>query len=221
VAPETDFIAIDTRNRPFHDIRVRRALNLAIDRRRVAAYYGNAARATYQILPPGVPGFVPYPAYRNDLAAARRLVAAAGARGAHVSLVAFTDDATIHRPLILYLASVLRAVGLNPHILWTTHATFTGAGRPDLIPTGWYADYPAASDFFSVFLECDGAYNAGRFCDPVLDRQIRAATDIEAADPQRAAVLWAGADRRAVRIRNYQHNLLWGFLADQVELRPS
>jgi hypothetical protein len=74
----------------------------------------------------------------------------------------------------------------------------------------------------------------------VLDRQIRAASNIEAADPQRAAVLWAGVDRRAVdeaawaplanptlfdftsaRVRDYQHNLLWGFLADQVELRPS
>jgi peptide/nickel transport system substrate-binding protein len=240
VAPETDFVAIDTHNRPFDDVRVRRALNLAIDRKRVVAYYGNAARATCQILPPGVPGFVPYCPYRYDLAAARRLVAAAGARGARVSLVGFKDDATIQRPLILYLASVLRGVGLDPQIVWTTHATFTGAGRPDLVPNAWYADYPAASDFFSLFLECDGVYNRGRFCDPVLDRQIRAASNIEAADPQRAAVLWAGVDRRAVdhaawaplanptlfdftsaRVRGYQHNLLWGFLADQVELRRS
>ena len=80
--------------------------------------------------------------------------------------------------------------------------------------------------------------NDGKVCDARLDRIIRAASAAEAVDPRRAAALWAAADRRAVdagavaplanptlfdftsaRVRGYEHHLLWGFLADQVQLR--
>jgi peptide/nickel transport system substrate-binding protein len=241
VAPETDFVAINASKPPFSDVRVRRAFNLAIDRSKVVAHYGHTARPTCQVLPPGVPGFVPYCPYRYDPARARHLVAAAHARGAGVTIVGFGDDPTIHRPLILYLVSVLRRLGLVPHVLWTSHADFAafpGRRHVNLIPQGWYADYPAASDFFGVWLACDGAYNNGKFCDHTLDRGIAVASRAEALDPARASALWARADRRAVddaawaplanptlfdfvstRVHGYQRHLLWGFLADQAELR--
>jgi ABC-type transport system substrate-binding protein/DNA-binding SARP family transcriptional activator len=238
VAPETDFVAINASKPPFSDVRVRRAFNLAIDRSRVVAYYGHAARPTCQVLPPGVPGFVPYCPYRYDPASARRLVAAAHARGEVVTIAGFTDDPTIHRPLILYLVSVLRRLGLVPHVLWTSHAAFSGGRYVNLIPQGWYADYPAASDFFGIFLACNGAYNNGKFCDRTLDREIAVASRAEALHPAHASALWARADRRAVddaawaplanptlfdfvskRLHGYQRHLLWGFLADQTEVR--
>ena len=238
VAPETDFVQVDERVKPFDNPSVRRALNLAIDRTRVVAYYGNAARPACRFLPPGVPGFRPDCPYRFDLARAKSLVRAAHATGDRVVLIGFTDDSTIHRPLDRYLASVLRQMGLEPKIEWTSHAAFTDSQRAGLIPVGWYADYPAASDFFGVFLACRGAFNDGKVCDARLDRIIRAASAAEAVDPRRAAALWAAADRRAVdagavaplanptlfdftsaRVRGYEHHLLWGFLADQVQLR--
>jgi YVTN family beta-propeller protein len=237
IAPETDFVQIDARRPPFHDSRVRRAFNLAIDHSRIVKLYGGAARPTCQILPPGVPGYRHYCPYRHGLAQARRLIRAAHAVGEPVSIVGFTDDPTIRRTVFIYLASLLRQIGLKPHITWTSHATFNDAQHFDLIPQGWYADYPAASDFFGVYLACDAPYNDGKFCDPKLDRQIRLASATEAVDPHRAAALWALADRRAVndaawaplanptlfdftsaRTHDYQHHVLWGFLADQVQL---
>ena len=121
VAPETDFVQVDERVKPFDNPSVRRALNLAIDRTRVVAYYGNAARPACRFLPPGVPGFRPDCPYRFDLARAKSLVRAAHATGDRVVLIGFTDDSTIHRPLDRYLASVLRQMGLEPKIEWTSH----------------------------------------------------------------------------------------------------
>jgi peptide/nickel transport system substrate-binding protein len=237
VAPETDFVQINSGRPPFDDLRVRKALNLAVDRARIARLYG-AARQTCQVLPPGVPGYRRYCPYPHDLARARQLVRSAQAVGDHVSIVGFTDDGTISRAVFVYLAAVVRQLGLVPHLTWTTHAAFRDNPRFGLIPVGWYADYPAASDFFGVWFACNGPYNNGKYCDATLDRQIRTASDAEAVDPQRAATLWAAADRRAVdqaasvpfanptiydftsaRVRRFQHHLLWGFLADQVELR--
>jgi peptide/nickel transport system substrate-binding protein len=60
--PITDFVQLNTTRPPFDDVRVRRAFNFAIDRRRLVALYGGAdlARPTCQVLPPGIPGYRPY-----------------------------------------------------------------------------------------------------------------------------------------------------------------
>ena len=67
---------------------------------------------------------------------------------------------------------------------------------------------------------------------------MRAASALEVTDPRRASQRWSRIDRRAVdeavwvplvnprifdfvsrRVQNYQHNPMWGFLAQQVWLR--
>ena len=49
----------DLRMPPFDDVRVRRALNLAVDRAKVERLIGLGAPPTCQILPPNFPGYVP------------------------------------------------------------------------------------------------------------------------------------------------------------------
>jgi peptide/nickel transport system substrate-binding protein len=51
-----DQLALNTRVAPFNDIRVRRALNYAVDRGRVAKLVGSAAQPTCQFLPPYIGG---------------------------------------------------------------------------------------------------------------------------------------------------------------------
>src|SRR5262249_2355046 len=88
---ETDFLRLHTTQAPFNDLRVRQALNLAIDRAALVRMWGPAiATPTCQVLPPSFLGYRRYCPYTRggpradgrwtapDLERARRLVAASG-----------------------------------------------------------------------------------------------------------------------------------------------
>jgi peptide/nickel transport system substrate-binding protein len=52
---------LNTTQRPFDDVRVRQAVNYAVDRAAVSASYGpGLAEPTCQLRPPGTVGFRPY-----------------------------------------------------------------------------------------------------------------------------------------------------------------
>jgi len=102
----------------------------------------------------------------------------------------------------------------------------------------WAPDYPAPSAYLPGFFGCHGGFSNGYVCDPVLDRRMRRATALQLRDPRRAAALWSRIDHEIAdraywlptvslrapeiisrRVRNYEHNPLWGFIASQVWLR--
>jgi peptide/nickel transport system substrate-binding protein len=208
---ETDFFRLNTTLRPFDDVRVRRALNLAIDRRAIVRIYGgrDAAAPTCQVLPAGILGFRRYcPFTRHpradgvwtapDLSAARKLVAASGTRGSRVTVWGWSDDPTISPAVANYTAAVLRRLGFRTHVRIASHAAPAGStdSAIQLIPAGWLDT--TAYNFFGPWFSCDGALNGGFFCDPALDRSIRLARTLEATDPRAAASVWARVDRTVV-----------------------
>ena len=88
---------LNTRLPPFNDVRVRRALNYAVDRESVVRAVGGQdfAQPTCQFLPPGFAGYRPYCPFTirpaagvdwsgPDLAKSRRLVEQSGTRGTAV-----------------------------------------------------------------------------------------------------------------------------------------
>ena len=78
----TSFIFLNVNTPPFNDIRVRQAVNLALDRGRIADDYGGplSARPTCQLLPPGLAGL---PALLPVDPPARRPMAAGRPRTSH------------------------------------------------------------------------------------------------------------------------------------------
>jgi len=83
--PNTDWLDLNTRAAPFNDLRVRQALNDAVDRNAIAHLYGGLddATPTCQIVPATIPGHLPYapdtrPAPSQALGARRTSDAHAG-----------------------------------------------------------------------------------------------------------------------------------------------
>ncbi len=232
------YVFLNTRLAPFDDVRVRKAVNYAVDRQAVARAAGGApgGRPTCQILPPSYPGYRRYCPYRRDLAQARRLVAAAGRRGTPVVVWTTKRSAFLVRPVV----AALRALGYRARAKVADYRTW----KYDRMQAGvhsWFADYPAASDFSPLF-SCRAvgvaASNPARFCDPGVERTIERALDVVSTDPQAANDLWGKIDRMvtdrapyvplmnprrvdyvSARVGNYQFNPQLGTLFDQLWVR--
>jgi peptide/nickel transport system substrate-binding protein len=212
--PDTEWLQINARQPPFDDLRVRRALNLAIDREALAAIQGgpDTATPTCQLLPPGLAGYRRYCPYTQDvsadgtwtapdLARARRLVAASGTRGMLVTVWGWTDDPYFPHATTQRIAATLRRLGYRTRIRSVSHDFLDDAparvfADMTVIPVGWL-DF-SAYGFFAPWLSCRGAHAHGWFCDPRIDRDMRRASAVEAIQPRRAARLWAQIDHELV-----------------------
>ena len=212
---DTEFLRLNTTRAPFDDVRVRKAVNLALDRQAMVTLQGgpDVADPTCQLLPPGISGYRPYCPYTSgpaadsewsspDLARAKRMVQASGTRGAHVTVWGWTDDAYAPPGIARQTASVLRKLGYRTRVRLVSHGYLADAPARVLAgiqlgpPTGW-TDV-TAHNFFAPWLSCNGAGNHGWFCDRKLDRQMRRAGNLEATAPRAAAKLWALIDRELV-----------------------
>ena len=235
------FLPMNTRLAPFDDVRVRRAVNMAVDRRAVVKLYGGPrlAQPSCQVLPPGLPGYEPYCPYPPDLAAARRLVADSGAYGQTVTLM--TDDSPVARAIGTYLLDVLRDLGFVPRLRsLSSNVQFTYIqntnNKVQISLTNWYSDYPSASTFLGGVFGCaafqpgsDASPNISGWCDPAMDAALEAALadpagapriaalDRQVTDAAPAAVLFnpAYVDVVSARVRGYAYHNQFRWLIGQ------
>jgi peptide/nickel transport system substrate-binding protein len=211
--PQTLFLFLNNRTPPFTDPRVRRAVNYALDRGRVATLEGGpqVGEPTCQSVPPSVPGYRPYCPYTlnptpaglwtapNPIRAVH-LVAASQTRGMRVVVWSPPGRAEVSR----YLVSVLRGLGYAASLrLVPDRNYFPAIANPkSAIQAGpvAYSGLPAAFDFIQPLFACTHGLssNVERFCDPAVDRQIREAARGQAAGLVRANLLWAKLDRELV-----------------------
>ena len=151
----TYYFFMNTRLKPFSDVRVRQAVNYAINRQALVRVYGGLANPTENILPPTYPQYKKHTLYPYNLAKAKRLVAASGMKGMAVTV--WNHDRGQDPKATAYLTDVLNSIGfkakekiINSSVYWTTignQATKAQIGFAD-----WFQDYPHPLDWFDVLL---------------------------------------------------------------------
>lgn len=203
----TTFVFLNMRRSPFNDVRVRRALNYAVDRKRVAELHGGVllAQPTCQLVPPTVPGYAPYCPYTiapdssgdwkaPDLAKARSQIAASGTRGQKVLVWSFPYFHAESQ----YFVTLLRQLGYNAqlHYFRDISGYFTALANTPSAQAGFagFFQVPLAIDMLSS-LRCGHPENYAHFCDPGIDAQLARLAKSEPSDPFGTAKLAAAIDR--------------------------
>ena len=207
----TWILFLDTKQPPFSDVRVRRALNYAVDRRRLVELGGGPAlrQPTCQVIAPTVIGYRRYCPYTldprrtgewtaPDVRKAQQLIAASGTKGQTVTVWTWPELGKEAR----YLVSVLRRLGYRAKLQELksfdlyNRAISDPKTRPQSGIIGWYWQYGSGA---MDVLRCGYSANFSRFCDRGIDKRAARALDLFATDPDGAAKDLGAARPRARR----------------------
>jgi oligopeptide transport system substrate-binding protein len=180
------YFAFNTRNPPFDDVRVRRALSLVVDRDWLATkLMGTGITPAWGVIPEGISGLKGLkPDWASDEYKARReqarqLLKNAG-YGAGNPLqfeIRFNSD-TDHRRVAVALASMWRMVGVEALLLNSEASLhFASLRRGDfaLARSGWIGDVSAPENYLAVHTRASGAGNYSGFADDRFEALLNAA----------------------------------------------
>ena len=191
----TGYITMNTTMPPFDNVKVRQAVNMAINKDRIVQMINNRAVPANQPLPPSMPGYAKdYKGYAYDVEKAKALLAEAGhPDGFETELFVMNTDPN---PRIAQaIQQDLSAIGIKANLQSLAQANVIAAGgekngAPMIWSGGmaWIADFPDPSNFYGPILGCGGAvpggWNWAWYCNEELDKKAAEADSI--TDPARA-----------------------------------
>ena len=156
----TYYFWMNNQTAPFNDVRVRQAVNYAIDPEALNRVFGGRLHPTQQILPPGMPGYDEFTLYPGpDMEKAKQLLAEANPADKNITV--WTDDEPDRKRIGEYYHDLLNQLGFNAQLkVISGDVYFTTIGNlstPDL-DTGfadWFQDFPHPDDFFRPLLNGD------------------------------------------------------------------
>jgi peptide/nickel transport system substrate-binding protein len=169
---------------PLHDIRVRRALSLGVNRDAIARQVmEDAAIPAGQFLPPGIYSHVPdLPAPRFDPDQGRRLLAEAGfPQGFNVTLHGPNDRYINDARIIQAIAQMWTRMGVNTRVEaspWATYIARASRQEFSVFLVGWGTSTgEASSPLRSLVATFDretgmGPSNRGRYSNPAVDAKL-------------------------------------------------
>jgi peptide/nickel transport system substrate-binding protein len=141
---------------PFDDIKVREAVNYAINPEAFERIYAGSLKGAHQILPPGMPGHEDFDLYPYNMTKAKQLIAEANPSDRDITV--WTDNENPNNEAGAYYQDILTKLGFHAkfkEINADNYFTIIGnQSTPDL-DTGWfdwYQDYPHPNDYFQPLL---------------------------------------------------------------------
>ena len=180
------YIWMDTQspNTPLKDVKVRQAVNYAINKENILKIVHNAGVVANCIFPSSMPGgYDPNcKPYTYDVAKAKQLMADAGYPNGF-STTFYTDTADPDPQIAQAIQQDLAAINIKVNVVTQEWATFlTTVETPHAAPMGyvsWYQDYPDPSDFVDPILSCatavKGGSNFALYCNKSVDANAAAA----------------------------------------------
>jgi peptide/nickel transport system substrate-binding protein len=174
-----EFLWMNTTLPPFDDLKLRQAVNYAINPRKIERLLPGETTGTHQIIPPGVPGYEQFDLYPFDVEKARSLVKEANA--SDLAITFWIDN--LNEEIGESFEAMLDEIGFDAELkVVNADNYFTVIGdekTPDLDIgfASYAADYPDPNAFFEPLLSGASILpanntNLPRIDDPKLNKEI-------------------------------------------------
>lgn len=206
---QTGYVTLNVKIKPLNNVKVRQAVNHAIDKDRIVQILNGRADAANQPLPPSMPGYdTGYTGFAYDVAKAKALLAEAGlANGFSTEL--WTSNTDPNPRIAQSIQEDLAKVGIKASIKSLAQANVIEAGSSGKAPMvwsggmAWIADFPDPSNFWGPILGCGGAvpggWNWSQYCNKTLDSEaVKADAMTDPAKADERQKLWGSVFTRAM-----------------------
>jgi peptide/nickel transport system substrate-binding protein len=200
------YLGLNCTRPPFDDLRVRRAMNYAIDRRHILdTILEKRGTLASGPIPPGLWKSKIWPqvaeGYDYDPQKAKELLHEAGAEGKTIKIYITADPEVLN--IVEVIQNYLEKVGLKAEITqldWSAFKHAVNEGEPDAFWLSWYADYPDPENFLFPLFDSASAGSGGnrtRCNDPELDQLIETAQ--HTMDERQRYLLYRKAENRIIK----------------------
>jgi peptide/nickel transport system substrate-binding protein len=224
----TYYFWMNTTKAPFNDVKVRQAVNYAVDPEALERIYSGGIKAIHQILPEGMPGHKPIDLYPHNIAKAKEMIKEA--HPSDMDITVWTDTESPNKEAGEYYEQVLKELGFSTHLKILNadnYFTIIGNRTTANLDTGWsdwFEDYPHPNDFFQPLLAGESILptNNGNFAnidEPELNKEIAKLSEEQLGPEQEAA--YAELDKKYMELAPwvpYGQRTLTTFVASNINL---
>jgi len=176
----TYYFGFNSLKPPFNDLKVRQAVNYAVDPTAIERLYGGLMAPTQQVLPPDMPGYQKIELYPHDMAKAQALMKQANPADKNVTV--WADDEDPQPKVGAYMQDILKQLGFNAKLkVINGDIYFDVIGKKatpdvDIVWNDWFQDYPHPDDFFNPLLNGNNIAASANlnvyFNDPAINKKI-------------------------------------------------
>jgi len=219
---------MNTKRPPFDDLKIREAVNYAVDPAALERIYSGSLVAAHQILPEDMPGHESFDLYPHNMAKAKELLAQADPADRDITV--WTDSESPNDEAGAYYQDVLSKLGFNAKLKTINADVYfqliSNSSTPDLDTgwTDWFADYPHPNDYFQPQLSGDsivpiGNTNLANIDDPKLNAKIAKLGEEQLGPEQEAE--YAALDREYMEQAPwvpYGTNTVSTFVSSEIDL---